>query len=81
MSAEHAMTTPMTTFPTNPHSLRKDKRVYCDATTRAQYESASWGASKVGCSRLATQIVDGHPVCNLHTNKDKRYGWNSAAVR
>jgi hypothetical protein len=63
-------------FPTSPRSSRKDKRVYCDAIPRRQFEAASWGDANRGCERLATQIVDGHAVCNIHADKDKRYGWN-----
>lgn len=66
----------MSEFPTDPRSHRKDKRVYCEAKTRRQMDTPYWGESKIGCSRLATQIVKGHPVCNLHADENKRYGWN-----
>lgn len=59
---------------------RKAEREYCAAVTRKQAEAATWGASHVGCGKLAVTEVEEfgekHPVCRIHSDALKRYGWN-----
>jgi hypothetical protein len=55
---------------------KKEERPFCEAVSRKQYEAASWGASKVGCGNRGVEQVDGHWVCRVHKDPNKRYGWN-----
>lgn len=54
--------------------------IYCTAVGRRQFEAATWGASNVGCSNRASVIVtengETYPVCHVHADATKRYGWN-----
>jgi hypothetical protein len=57
-------------------SVRRDGRLYCEAKTRRQFESGTWDGANDPCGNLASTVVDGHPVCRVHADPDKRYGWN-----
>lgn len=64
----------------NRGKRKQSDRAYCAAVSRKQAEAATWGASHVGCGKLAVAEVEEfgqtHPVCRIHADVAKRYGWN-----
>lgn len=66
---------PCTTFFTDRMTMG-EKRYYCQAVTRKQFEAASWADAHIGCSRIATTHDKDGWFCRQHEDPNKRYGVN-----
>lgn len=55
---------------------KNEERPFCDAISRRQFEATTWGDAHIGCSRYGVVLIDGHWACKLHSDPNKRYGWN-----